>query len=393
MSEFVRIIDPSGKTLRNDLYNSPPDIVSYIIFKEGNKTYAKNGTTGNIEYEDPDSASVIQYTLNNLTSNRTWKETVIIKGNYTINSTITIPEHTRIIINGQLKLKNNADFDMILIENGYVEIYGGVIDGNKANQTTAEKYPIKINGAKNVTISNVRFKDSYDDALEIMTGTNITVQNCVFENCGASGPVGPDAIDINSGNSIKILNNYIENPYDDGIDIEGVDNTIIRGNTIKNAGGTAIEANNCTYLKIIQNCVITTGLYGIWLGTTSPRAIISQNYVTDSANDGIVVTGSSFAIVIGNVLYANGRHGILLTNSADDTQIIGNACIDNASNGINIADSLRVTVVGNRCKGNVYGVAEAGTSDYTLLDGNILLNNTYAHSVDAANSVIGTNII
>ena len=63
---------------RTDLYDSlelvhyhmpveqPPATASYIIFKKGSKTYAKNGTYGHIEYEDTDSATVIQNAIDAL---------------------------------------------------------------------------------------------------------------------------------------------------------------------------------------------------------------------------------------------------------------------------------------------------------------------------------------
>jgi len=66
MSEFVRIIDPSGKTIRNDLYNSPPDAASYIIFKDGGLIKAKNGRTGQIEFSGSDAATVIQSAIDAL---------------------------------------------------------------------------------------------------------------------------------------------------------------------------------------------------------------------------------------------------------------------------------------------------------------------------------------
>jgi len=87
MSEFVRIIDPSGKTLRNDLYNSPPDAASYIIFKDRGLVKAKNGRTGQIEFSGTDASQVIQSAIDALPNGG---KILIKDGIYVIKSSIRI---------------------------------------------------------------------------------------------------------------------------------------------------------------------------------------------------------------------------------------------------------------------------------------------------------------
>jgi len=88
MSEFVRIIDPAGRTIRNDLYNSPPDAASYIIFKDGGLVKAKNGRTGQIEFSGDDAATVIQQAIDALPVHG--GKIFIKRGNYKINTQINI---------------------------------------------------------------------------------------------------------------------------------------------------------------------------------------------------------------------------------------------------------------------------------------------------------------
>ncbi|MCC5989923.1 MAG: hypothetical protein LM558_00235 [Thermosphaera sp.] len=50
-------------------------VASYIVFTDGSKYYAKNGSTGMIEYSDVDASNVVQYAINN-----TSKGIVYVKG-------------------------------------------------------------------------------------------------------------------------------------------------------------------------------------------------------------------------------------------------------------------------------------------------------------------------
>jgi hypothetical protein len=76
-SEYVKLLNALP---RPDLYDSwelvkrhmpieqPPASASYIVFQKGGQCYAKNGTTGHIEFGPGDAASVIQSAINALTS-------------------------------------------------------------------------------------------------------------------------------------------------------------------------------------------------------------------------------------------------------------------------------------------------------------------------------------
>jgi len=151
MSEFVRIVDPSGKTLRNDLYNSPPDVASYIIFKEGSKIKAKNGRTGQIEYEDTDAANIIQDVLDALGSNG--GQILIKRGEYEISQTISLNNVNNVIISGEnvnatkLTLANNANCNMFEYTStetkGWFVLENITLYGNKSNNTTGKGLYVK----------------------------------------------------------------------------------------------------------------------------------------------------------------------------------------------------------------------------------------------------------
>jgi len=116
---------------------APP---SYIIFQEDGLVKAKNGLTGKIDFSGTDASTVIQSALNALTPNRTWKEKVLLKGNFVINSPISVPSYTILETFGRIKLADQANCYMLKnsdFANGNIdiEILGGVWDGNGVNQT------------------------------------------------------------------------------------------------------------------------------------------------------------------------------------------------------------------------------------------------------------------
>jgi len=112
----------------------------YVVFKKGNVIYAKDGENGTIEFQSSDAVSVIQQALNSLTPGRTWKEKVLIKGMFTITDTIKIPSYAILEIQGELKLANGINKNMIENSdptggNAQIEVIGGGLHGNSPNQT------------------------------------------------------------------------------------------------------------------------------------------------------------------------------------------------------------------------------------------------------------------
>ncbi|RSN72959.1 hypothetical protein [Candidatus Methanodesulfokora washburnensis] len=113
---------------------------SYIIFKdEHGIVYAKNGKTGKIDFFGDDASTVIQNAINALTPNRTWKEKVVIKGEFTLSTSLNlVPYLVLDLSDAKLILGNGVNKHVIVgVPNStsHVEIIGGIIDGNRDNQT------------------------------------------------------------------------------------------------------------------------------------------------------------------------------------------------------------------------------------------------------------------
>jgi len=74
---------------------------SYIISTDGNKIYAKNGDTGNIEYIDTDISNLLQNVINTLYSNYNGGKIFIKRGTYYPTKTVNIPDGIKLIIEGE----------------------------------------------------------------------------------------------------------------------------------------------------------------------------------------------------------------------------------------------------------------------------------------------------
>jgi len=61
-----------------------------------------------MSFQNTNPTTVINSTLNSLASGRTWKENVLLKGQFAISEPIKIPSYTSIFISRLLKLVDNA---------------------------------------------------------------------------------------------------------------------------------------------------------------------------------------------------------------------------------------------------------------------------------------------
>ncbi len=347
------------------------DTASYIIFKDGNTIYAKNGTTGKIEFQNADAATVIQGALNNLTAGRTWKEKVVIKGDFIIEKAISPQSYTIIDIQGRLKLKDNITtnlrlFDLYNVNN--IEIKNGILDGNKSNQNKLQ-ISILIGGCNNVTVQNVK-------------SINWTLYTFYSY----------DSSDIN------FLYNRIEDCNECGIAIEGTIGGLrnnVMGNIIKRTG--LVGANN-------KNSVHYENA-----GSHPQDSIIANNIIIESHGGGIVVMGACYKLsIVGNIIRdcQGGGMGLIACNDI----LVSNNILDNNGlggpagyhNGIRIDDngvtpgSSDITIVSNRIKNHTgAGVITRGISDYITIVGNNVKGNGVGIASDPINhpnNIIKNNV-
>jgi len=158
-------------TACNQLLESQRDntTASYAIWREGN-CYTAENANGNVKRNDTDASALIQWAINALTPGRTYKEKIMLRGDFTISSPIIVPSYTTLEFQGKVTVAEGANFEPAIMSEGFdtltgknlrggvvdVEIEGLNLDGNKARQ--AQCFGIELYGRrlslKDVTVCN-----------------------------------------------------------------------------------------------------------------------------------------------------------------------------------------------------------------------------------------------
>jgi len=348
----------------------------YIIYKENNKYYAKNGRTGEVEKQDTDAATVIQYALDHLTSGRTWKEKVILKGDFDIgDNTILIPSYTIFELQGRIhatgKILEANTVEQIEIRGGKYSNEGGV--------------GIEIISVDGFRIEGVEMYDVSDDVIRVLDSKHgLITGNYIHDT-------HHDGIEISKGcEDINIENNLVINPGDDGIDIVVVNEEYtyhvnIIGNIVINAPGNGIKNYGGRHVNIIGNIVINPSSYGI--------SVAFFEYPDGTYNKPKYVT------VVGNIVSGAGKCGIdlaLVDPCEEIDAVVSNNYIENSTEyGIWLYHVSKVAVVGNTVKGNGYSGIGANTASELTIEGNIVeLNNKHGIYLKNCNyNIIANNRI
>ena len=319
-----------------------------------NSTGVSIGFVGN-------NASAIDYAIKNLSSGREVVETVVLKGDFVLESLVTIDDsNTRIKINGRIKLADGANTRCFLIsDTSNIIIEGGQIDGNRDGQTSPYCDGIAIQNASTVDIDGVTISECTEDCVYASKFANITVRNCDLSNGNrhgvGAGTGAPDWIP-NDNNGILIENNYMHdftdepNDFGCGVDVEPADNATVRNNIIERcdygisfyyvADGDNVTdcvatdnvmRNVISGIKI-HNSAITESVYDI-----SDNKISCIDPGSGTAN-GISVVNIDGAKISGNVV-KSARTNNIYVESCRDFSIVDNQALHSMGSGIKLYQS------------------------------------------------------
>ena len=194
-------------------------------------------------------------------------------GNLTL-STITIPSYTVLDLYGARLFQANATNLNLLINNDtsagntQIEIFGGIIDGNKANQTL-DAVPYNTRNTINLTKC-----------------TNSSVHGCYIVNSNSS------AIYFDKCTNISAIQNSIVSPRKIGVTAFGStagDGAYywIQDNYINAVGENGVASIAETDLFIERNVIDTSTTVGI--NCNGIRIKIRDNYVKDATTQGIAI--------------------------------------------------------------------------------------------------------
>lgn len=159
------MIQPAFATQTNDA-----DPANYIVDIESGTINAYNGLTGAIDNSGTNAASVIQYAINHLTSGRNWKEKVVLKGDMTLTTGLTVPGYTVIEHLGRLYYTGSGS--AIVVQNAKnVELHAPFVDLAGAGASAAG---IEVQGLWNGDIYSPRVENGGASAVGIKIGTSVT---------------------------------------------------------------------------------------------------------------------------------------------------------------------------------------------------------------------------
>ena len=378
-------------------HHSPPPVViepgsgvetaSYIIFKDDEGfVYAKSGDTGEIEFSGTDAAIVINNALNALTSGRTWKETVFLKGNFSLTKTggeqcLTIPSYTILKIDGQLIYDEVPVGKVFLISNSAhgagntnIDIIGGRWNGNYPDTNCAEG-GIYFNNVQNFSITQTEIVNTDGTGIYLRKCSDGTIIENTLDNLGVD-TTGGAAIGLTGTNRTDVSHNRITN----------------------SAGGIYLGAEDasgfryCQYNRIVANHIENVNRDAISLYPSQSVNcyvrfnVVSGNTLIDCSGDGQhagVKVGHHVGDahveendIIGNVItfhmHSTTAGGIAVFPDACRNNIVGNTFhMRTDSSGIVIASGADDNIIKSNYISNAYSAIRIH-GNTTLVEGNYL---------------------
>jgi parallel beta-helix repeat protein len=279
--------------------NSFQTEASYIIFKDGTTIKARNGKTGQIDFSGTDANTVIQLALNSLTSGRTWKEKVVIKGYFDNLDQIVLPSYVTLEVQGVLKAKANIGYAKHFIyayNQTMIEICGGIIDGNMENQANSMD-TICFEYVTNSSVHDCFIYNGRRVPAEAVYGEGLALHYCnyvdIHDNIFAAKSAtvrGYDMIKVRlysayctiRGNIITFLSGA---GYSLAIQLaSNANHNVVMGNTIySNEAGIKIDSG---YENVVVGNAICARCYtenAIELVGNAARNIIAENCITSDS--------------------------------------------------------------------------------------------------------------
>lgn len=320
---------------------------AYLVFQSGPTYYMRSGSSGQIVASGSTAHVVVNWALRNLTSGRTWKEKVVLEGNFTLTGSITPLDYTALNLT-DASLKTTVNTLKIIDFRGtagnhkkYLDIIGGNFKGAATYGSGPETHcAIHTNYADYVTIKDGLYEDFYGigeggrgQAIWIGAGSNIKITASIPPGAGT-----PTMQFLNNKESYAVamnnaVNSVIENCYVDcansgtGIWLgeAGSQGCIIRNNEITGWGPTKMS-------------------HAVYFGgsVAGPRNQIVNNYCHTSSGGTAIQVKCANALIQGNVIKdIPTDYGICVyveggsVPSVAGTRIIGNS-ISNVYKGIEI---------------------------------------------------------
>lgn len=246
-----------------DVYIEPGsgvETASYIIYKDGDYTCVKNGTTGRIDARSSNATLAAQYAMDHLSQNRIYQEKIVFRGNFTFDYHVNVYSYTEIEVQGKIARADNDVSGWMFKSSGTsnISIHGGTLDGNKDNQSQIN-FLILFTDAQYCTVENVIMENVWGSAVYAYDCNNIRMSHNIVRNVNWSSLVFENyGVD---GYNCQIDDNIINDVYI-GVHMEaGTGHHISRSQAIGNIINNCSNGVVLTYVwdsKINSNTIIST---------------------------------------------------------------------------------------------------------------------------------------
>ncbi len=302
----------------------------------------KDGTTGQILYQNTNPAQVANNAINSLTQGGSIYFTA---GTYTITQTITVSKNNAQLIfqaGAKLVAANGLNAQVIQVSSDNILIQNPEIDGNSANQALGNYY---VNGIQmtgtNSRVDGANIYNCRRFGLYVGGGYNNGITNSVLTGNGWNG------ITLGSGGGetgLYAINNEVSHSGDVGISAYAV-GSLIQNNYVHDIDGSLGAVNShwgiaseggYGYNKITGNTIANTN-YGISAAPgTGPSNTITNNTITNAAEGAIQIHTNSNTIN-GNTISNWNMVGIWVMNDAGSYTTTNNQIQSNQFSGTQTA--------------------------------------------------------
>ncbi len=363
---------------------------SYVLWREGVTYYAKNGSTGVIDYTSSNASEI----LSNVVASNT--RLYLRAGIYQAAQYNLIENVANLTIEGELgaiiRMADSLTYahGFRIINSAHVTIRNLAIDGNKAGGSTYG-YGIDYLNSTYGRFEDLHLYDMIDAAFQIEGSNNTVIQHCLIENIGSA--VGHDTAIRFAGygagsHNNTAANNVIRNCGEHGIKSYNLStNNTITGNTIYNVSREGIQVS---YRCIVTaNRITKTGWNGLLL--TGSDNIVTDNIIDNAGTNGIIIYATAGNIVSGNTIRNSGAHGLYIYQAYNNT-IVGNQINANGDNGIyfgspTTASNMNI-LIGNVVRANSNKGVWVAYGDYNIVVAcsvwdnapEIIVNATFTHN-------------
>ncbi|MFY1686865.1 RICIN domain-containing protein [Plantactinospora sp. WMMB782] len=313
---------------------------------------ARNG--GSTVYTGNDMRSAVQAAVNSLSSGRTSKQRVVVRGSGSVsaNSRISLPSYTVLDVCGTINVTGSGSGDQAPVyARGATDV-----EVQHLNLTGSPLYGIFMRNVNNLTLGQIDMR--------LSSGLGVRIDN----------HGGDRAVKVRN---IRIDNVYVQGTSSQGVETYGVDGLTVGTVTARNVGESGLLLNDTINATVgtvdADNAGAGTGYAAFRMANRNGR--VGSSYPTN--------------IRVGNVVARGGGRGIFCVSESGGAVIDRVTISNTGNNSILIENCYNVTIAGQ--SGTVTGGGEVRIAARTEfpLSSNITLQNLTVTNTNIRQSPCG----